>query len=113
MSNEYTNKAKPNSLCNAEGAKNEVRQTKTAGSSNETFNFNNYGQYCFNRLPCGICTRTNQMCPFAGNSNTEPTCDPLRTPVNPMTNPQVWYNMCTTDSSRNDSNVTATAKNKK
>jgi len=27
-----------------------------------------YGQYCFNRLPCGICTRTNQMCPLVSNS---------------------------------------------
>lgn len=97
MSNEYTNKAKPNSFCNADGAENVVRQPETAGSSNETFNFNNYGQYCFNRLPCGVCTRTNQMCPFSGNSNTDP---------------QVWYNMCTTDSSRNYSNVIATAKNK-
>ena len=28
---------------------------------------NNYSQYCFNRLPCGICTITQQMCPLVGN----------------------------------------------
>ena len=41
------------------------------------------------------------MCPLAGNSYAEitPTCDPIQTPVNPITNPQVWYNVCTTDSS--------------
>lgn len=29
---------------------------------------NDYSQYCFSRLPCGICTRTNQMCPLVSNS---------------------------------------------
>lgn len=43
-----------------------------------------YDQYCFNRLPCGICQRTNQICPLAGNSNfgnIEITCN-TDTPVN-------------------------------
>lgn len=26
-------------------------------------------QNCFNRLPCGICTRTNEMCPFSCQGN--------------------------------------------
>lgn len=26
---------------------------------------------CFNRLPCGICTRTNAMCPFYAGQNTK------------------------------------------
>ena len=30
-----------------------------------------FWQYCFNRLPCGICTRTNMMCPM-GPSNSNP-----------------------------------------
>ena len=25
----------------------------------------NYGEYCGYRLPCGICTRTNQICPLS------------------------------------------------
>lgn len=29
----------------------------------------NPSSYCWYRLPCGICTRTNQMCPM-GASNT-------------------------------------------
>ena len=27
----------------------------------------NYTNYCFNRLPCGICTITQKMCPLVGN----------------------------------------------
>ena len=27
-----------------------------------------YGNYCWYRLPCGICTRTNSTCPLAGNN---------------------------------------------
>ena len=26
----------------------------------------NYSQSCWYRLPCGICTRTNQVCPVVG-----------------------------------------------
>ena len=26
----------------------------------------NYQQYCSFRLPCGVCTRTNSMCPLCG-----------------------------------------------
>ena len=102
--NDYSNAAKQGVFCNTEGAESAVKQPMTAGSSNETFNFNNYNQCCFNRLPCGICTRTNQMCPFAGNGNMgiPHTCDPIQTPVNPITNPQVWYNMCTTHSVPNN-----------
>jgi len=39
---------------------------------NDYFDTNN----CFNRLPCGICTRTNEMCPFVSNSvNYKITCN--------------------------------------
>lgn len=112
MSNDYSNTAKT-AFCNTEGAYNVVGDTIT-GEESKNYTLNNYNQYCFNRLPCGVCTRTNQMCPFAGNSNnTEitPTCDPIKTPVNPITNPQVWYTTCTTDSSRNDPNINIEAKN--
>ena len=38
---------------------------------NETLNCTEYthSNYCWYKLPCGICTRTNQMCPI-GASNT-------------------------------------------
>lgn len=36
--------------------------------------FPNYSQYCFYRLPCGICTRTNEFCPF--NCNGQGTVAP-------------------------------------
>lgn len=29
----------------------------------------NYGEYCVYRLPCGICTRTNQICPLTCGIN--------------------------------------------
>ena len=27
-----------------------------------------YRQYCWYRLPCGICTRTNTLCPLSGGT---------------------------------------------
>lgn len=33
---------------------------------NEIFDTNN----CFYKLPCGICTRTNEMCPFMKSNAT-------------------------------------------
>lgn len=30
-------------------------------------NETNYGQYCFNRLPCGLCRLTDKMCPLQTN----------------------------------------------
>lgn len=33
----------------------------------------NYTEFCFNRLPCGLCRLTNQFCPLASN-NVEITC---------------------------------------
>ena len=27
----------------------------------------NYAEYCFNRLPCGLCRLTNQMCAMLSN----------------------------------------------
>lgn len=30
--------------------------------------------FCTYRLPCGICMRTNSVCPFAQNNNWEITC---------------------------------------
>ena len=30
----------------------------------------NYDNYCFWRLPCGICQRTNQVCPRPGYPGT-------------------------------------------
>ena len=32
-----------------------------------------YTNYCWLRLPCGICERTNSMCPLVGNARIEPT----------------------------------------
>ena len=31
---------------------------------------NNYTNYCFYRLPCGICQRTNSICPLSGGTWT-------------------------------------------
>lgn len=114
MLSENHNANKTDNFCNTEGAENVIKESITGEASKSySLNNSNYGQFCFNRLPCGICTRTNQMCPFAGNSNMEitPTCDPIQTPVNPITNPQVWYNICTTDSSRNNQTTHIEAKN--
>lgn len=33
----------------------------------------NYHEYCWYRLPCGICTRTNEFCPLSGNSKVTPS----------------------------------------
>ena len=63
--------------------------TETGKSTNLT-----YGQYCGHRLPCGICSRTNSMCPLAGSESYPsiiPTCNPPLTPINPITNPPAWY----------------------
>lgn len=30
----------------------------------------NYSSYCIYRLPCGICTRTNSICPLSGGTIT-------------------------------------------
>lgn len=32
----------------------------------------NYSSYCVYRLPCGICTRTNSICPLSGSTITPP-----------------------------------------
>lgn len=35
----------------------------------------NYSKFCWHRLPCGICTKTNSMCPmFKGQAELEITC---------------------------------------
>lgn len=34
----------------------------TTGTVNYNYN------YCFHRLPCGVCTRTNSICPMNGLS---------------------------------------------
>lgn len=39
-----------------------------------------YGQYCWFRLPCGICTRTNQHCPVRGGT-VEITCTSAGTSI--------------------------------
>lgn len=43
---------------------------------------NNYTNYCFYRLPCGICQRTNSMCPLGSGTWTptwEVTCSTTST----------------------------------
>lgn len=32
-------------------------------------NETNHWQYCFNRLPCGLCRLTDKMCPIQSNSD--------------------------------------------
>lgn len=35
----------------------------------------NHSKFCWHRLPCGICTKTNSMCPlFKGQAELEITC---------------------------------------
>ena len=48
---------------------NEVNGTTTTAVPSSC---TTYGNYCWNRLPCGICTRTNQICPLGGNLNPYP-----------------------------------------
>ena len=31
-------------------------------------------QYCYERLPCGLCRRTNTPCPYGGYDKWEVTC---------------------------------------
>lgn len=54
-----------------EGGKTMTEPSITGPESGKSINtscyYQNYGQYCFNRLPCGICTRTNSYCPLGGN----------------------------------------------
>ena len=68
---------------------NTQKESMTTGTNGTSYTYttnypleNNYGQYCFNRLPCGICTRTNQMCPLVSNSQPSSPfiyCDSLPT----------------------------------
>ena len=38
-----------------------------------------YGQYCFSRLPCSVCMKTNQLCPLVSNAYTyEVTCSAMK-----------------------------------
>ena len=50
---------------------NTVKDSVT-GINTSCYGTGGFGQYCFNRLPCGICTRTNMMCPIAGNTYPYP-----------------------------------------
>lgn len=34
----------------------------------------NYAEFCFNRLPCGLCKLTNQFCPLV-NNKTDIICN--------------------------------------
>ena len=58
---------------------------------------NNYTNYCFYRLPCGICQRTNSICPFSGGicapTWTTPT---FTTSTVAPTTPQWGETTCTT-----------------
>ena len=81
---ENKNMNKSDNFCNTNGAFQSESKTYSYGSD--------YSQYCPHRLPCGICGRTNSFCPLGGsNLPLTPTCDPIQTPPNPITNPQVWY----------------------
>lgn len=49
---------------------------------------NNYANYCFYRLPCGICQRTNSICPLGGGTWTptwEVTCNTTSTSTDAWT----------------------------
>lgn len=89
MEKEYTNANKTDNFCNTNGAFQSESKTYSLGSD--------YSQYCPHRLPCGICDKTNKFCPLGGSNIGDipiiPTCDPTQTPINPITNPQVWYNV--------------------
>ena len=50
---------------------NVVKQSVT-GANTSCYGTGGFGQYCFNRLPCGICMRTNSMCPIGGNAYPYP-----------------------------------------
>lgn len=51
--------------------------TTTTSGTNVTNAEPNYHEYCWYRLPCGICTRTNSMCPLGkAEISWEVTCDP-------------------------------------
>jgi len=44
--------------------------TSSTYTIKSTANDLNYGSYCFYRLPCGVCTRTNSICPLSCNTIT-------------------------------------------
>lgn len=51
----------------------EENYTVNSGKFDTTGLINYNNNYCFNRLPCGICTRTNSFCPLGGQYNVTPT----------------------------------------
>ena len=44
-----------------------------------SYTVNNYTNYCAHRLPCGVCQRTNSICPLNGGTWT-PTWNITSTP---------------------------------
>ena len=52
----------------------EGKDNMAANTTSTTTTGYGYQQYCYNRLPCGICTRTNSMCPLNTNINVTWTC---------------------------------------
>lgn len=50
---------------------NDTVNTTTTGTPGYS-----YSNYCFNRLPCGYCTRLDRPCPMQGNTFVTPTWDP-------------------------------------
>lgn len=47
-----------------------------SNTTNTTGTNYTYMNYCFNRLPCGFCTRLNRPCPMVTNTVATPTWDP-------------------------------------
>lgn len=58
---------------------------------------NNYTNYCTYRLPCGICQRTNSVCPLSGGICTPTWTISTGTP----TTPQWGETTCTTGTAEN------------
>ena len=77
----------------------------TVSSSSYTANTGSYylTDYCYNRLPCGYCTRLDRPCPMVGNvtyqKTTYPGYDPdwwKKVTCDINTAPKVTYNNVTT-----------------
>lgn len=58
---------------------------------------NNYTNYCTYRLPCGVCQRTNSMCPLSGGAYTPTWTTPtFTTSTGTPTTLQQGETTCTT-----------------
>lgn len=94
-----------------------MKEIITGESSSKTINQigdfgENYAQYCFDRLPCGICRKTGEMCPLRSNNWNNQGTNPSYPIYQYMTTPNLTdpipCDISTAISSKdNQNNITA------